>query len=298
MIFQLVVYIVFATASVSAEETQRVPDALLHLKDLYQKKVKESIEPLQNSFIQNLDDLEKRLAAQRKLEEALVVREERVRITIDPLSKSDPDEVSKSVDLKRLKDIYERHRESRIRPVRAIYLTALKRLESKLIGERELTEALKIRKEIKVIEAENNIEAVAQFSGKRPKGDVALIKKGAKASCEQTPELMIDGQVDDVNKYGKAKIPATFTITLNEIYALSEIRLLLYEVDSDSRRYKYKLETSVTGKRWELLADHSNKPSRGLVTHRFPTKDVKYIKVHGVGNSENDYFHIIEVIAK
>ncbi|MCP4848686.1 MAG: discoidin domain-containing protein [Verrucomicrobiaceae bacterium] len=296
MIFHILVCAVAVTASVFSEEKQNVSDGLQDLKGLYNKKVKESIQSLQTNFIKNLDDLEKRLAAQRKLEMALVVREERVRISIDPLSESDRDVVSQSPELKRLMEIYERHRESRIRPVRLIYLTALKRLESKLIGERELTEALKIRKEIKGVEAENNIEPRAQFSGERPQGDVALIKKGAKASCEETPELMIDGLVDNVNQYGKGKIPATFTITLDQVYALSDIRLRLY--DFDTRHYTYKLETSVTGKRWELLADHSRKPSRGLVKHRFPTKDVKYIRIHGLGNNTNDYFHIIEVIAR
>jgi hypothetical protein len=295
-IFHILAFAVAATAGGFSEEKQNVPDALQDLKNLYNKKVKESILSLQTNFIKNLDDLEKRLAAQRKLELALVVREERVRISIDPLSESDQDVVSQSPELKRLMEIYERHRESRVRPVRAIYLTALKRLESKVIGERALTEALKIRKEIKAIEAENNIEPHAQLSGKRPQGDVALIKKGAKASCKENPELMIDGQVDNVNKYGKAKIPATFTITLNQVYALSDIRLLLYEFEA--RHYTYKLETSVGGKRWELLADHSEKPSRGLVKHRFPTRDVKYIRIQGLGNNQNDYFHIIEVIAR
>ena len=292
----IIAYVFIAGISVSSQEKQDGLSELQKLKSLYDKKVKDSIRSLQTNFIENLDDLEQRLAAQRKLELALLVREERVRISLDPLAKSDGDGASQSLELKRLVEIYERHRESRVRPVRAIYLTALKRLESKLIENRELEEAIRVRKEIKVIELANSIESLNQLSGKNPKGDVALIKKGAKASCEETPERMIDGQVDDVNSYGRGKIPATFTITLDQVYALSSISLLLYEVDG--RHYSYKLETSVSGKKWELLADHSKKPSRGLVRHRFSKKDVKHIRIQGVSNEANDYFHIIEVIAK
>jgi hypothetical protein len=295
MIFQLVACSVLATASVSA---QRVPDALLHLKDLYQKKVKESIEPLQNSFIQNLDDLEKRLAAQRKLEEALVVREERVRIAIDPLSKSDLRVVSQSAELKRVMEIYERHLESRVRPVRAIYLTALKRLESKLIGERELTEALKIRKEIKVIEAEYNAPSPIHSNIKLPKENVALASAGATAIALKGALYLIDGVTKGHTQktgYAWGGSRCEFVVKLAKQQQVSQVRVYFWDGEK-GRKYKYKLYVSRRGDEdWVIVADRLQSPGHGWQQHDFDPRTVRAVKVVGFGNTDNSNTQIVEI---
>ena len=298
MIFHILVCAGAVTASVFSEEEQNVPDELQDLKGLYNKKVKESIQSLQTNFIKNLDDLEKRLAAQRKLELALVVREERVRISIDPLSKSDRDVVSQSLELKRLMEIYERHRESRIRPVRLIYLTALKRLESKLIGERELTEALNIRKEIKALEVELQIGTNTNTSNKPASKNLALAANGAKAIAPNGAKYLIDGITKGHTRkegYAWGNSPCEFVVYLSKPQRVSQVKVYFWDGEK-GRRYQYKIFLSRSrGDNWEELSGRSRLSGHGWQEHDFQTKTVDALKVVGLGNTANKLTQIVEI---
>lgn len=297
-VLYIIVYVFIATISVYSQGKQDGLSELQKLKSLYDKKVKDSIHSLQTNFIENLDDLEKRLAAQRKLELALLVREERVRISLDPLAEADNDRVFQSPELKRLVEIYERHRESRVRPVRAIYLTALKRLESRLIGERRLSEALNVRKEIKSLELKNQIVANTKISNKENLKNLALAANGAKAMAPNGAKYLIDGITKGHTRaegYAWGSSPCDFVVYLPKTQQVSQVKVYFWDGEK-GRRYQYKIFLSRSrGDDWEELPGRNRLSGYGWQEHDFQTKTADSIKIVGLGNTTNKLTQIVEI---
>jgi len=82
----------------------------------------------------------------------LVVREQRTQIALDASAEISESAKASSTEFAKFARVYERHRESRVRPLRETYIGALKKMEEKLIGERKLKGALAVRKEIERLE--------------------------------------------------------------------------------------------------------------------------------------------------
>ena len=170
-------------------------------------------------------------------------------------------------------------------------------MEANLIKDRRLEHAVAVKGEIEKIESEQKpLQPRPPTRGAKPEGDVALASKGARATAEEYAERIIDGATDNQNRWARGKIPCEFLITLDKVYALSEIRILLY--DLDGRRYRYGIETSIDGKTWQNLLDKEKRSGSGWVEEEFDPTDVRHIKIRGLGNSENEWFHIVELIAK
>jgi hypothetical protein len=112
------------------------------------------------------------------------------------------------------------------------------------------------------------------------------------------PHFLIDGRWNVEHDYASGDLPSEFIVVLDEVYALSAIRVRLWQ--GDSRKYTYKLETSEDGRRWELLVDLSSSPSRGLQIHELEPRDVRFIKLTGLSNSlvDNNQFHVLEIEAR
>ena len=92
--------------------------------------------------------------------------------------------------------------------------------------------------------------------------------------------------------------PAEFEVVLPKATKIQEINFLLYDQDK-SREYLYQLFVMrKDGGEWELVADHSKKPSKGWQNHKFNPVALKSIKVKGIFNSANKNFQIVEVVAR
>ncbi len=270
---------------------------LASLTQSYERKVKEILAPLRESFLGQLDSLEKRLADGRDIEGALKVREIRVGLALEnpialPLElPEDPRE------LRRLGTIYSRTAESRARPWRAKYIDALRALEARLVRNRELEAAAEVQRTLAELEGVGEPEPEPGPEG--PPKDLALASRGAEARAPVGAEFLIDGETAIVLNDGVAygRCPTSFEVELARRYKLNEIRFLLWS--GDAREYRYKLDISADGKSWETVADRSRKPSKDWQVHEFkePTP-VRVIRIQGLENTANDYFHIVEVEAR
>jgi hypothetical protein len=66
----------------------------------------------------------------------------------------------------------------------------------------------------------------------------------------------------------------------------------------DTRIYKYRLLTSVDHLAWKVIYDSFNDGGNGWQVFSFPEAlETKYIRVHGIWNSANDKFQIVQVEA-
>lgn len=98
--------------------------------------------------------------------------------------------------------------------------------------------------------------------------------------------------------------PYVMTIDLGALHSLFSIRLLLWdglgEVNRqrDNRIYRYRLLTSPDHQVWRVVYDSSNEGGNGWQEFRFPNPlEARYIRVHGLSNSANDKFQIVQVEA-
>jgi F5/8 type C domain len=126
---------------------------------------------------------------------------------------------------------------------------------------------------------------------------VALASNGAEVGVSH--RNLIDGVTTGyTGSEGFALIawPNHFVITLPKFYVLRQIRLLLWDGESD-RYYRYNVEVSVDGKTYTPLGDHSHGEWRSWQTLDTPPRVVKYIRLKGLFNSANSTFHCVELEA-
>ena len=216
--------------------------------------------------------------------------------------------------LKRLRDQWDRglvgirrERTKKLNETVKLYFQALDKEKRRLTRAGKIKDALLVEEEQKRVKELPEVKAVIApkvtnplrvVRGIKPSGDVALATKGAKAKGQFKPHFLIDGRWNVEHDYASGDIPSEFIVVLDEVYALSAIRVRLWQ--GDSRKYTYKLETSEDGRRWELLADLSSSPSRGLQIHELEPRDVRFIKLTGLSNSrvDNNQFHVLEIEAR
>jgi len=86
------------------------------------------------------------------------------------------------------------------------------------------------------------------------------------------------------------------TLDLGKREQIGRIRVTPYW---DGRRfYRYRVESSIDGKAWELTVDASknSKPATAEgVTHSFKPRDARYVRVVMLHNSANPGLHIVEL---
>ena len=132
-------------------------------------------------------------------------------------------------------------------------------------------------------------------------GNVALASNDATITGATNGAVVIDGVVTGYTLsegYGSVSPGGDFTITLAKTYLLREIRVLLWDGDTD-RFYRFAVDVSADGKDFASVADHSRGRWRSWQTIKFPARPVKAIKFHGVGNSNsaNASVHVVELEA-
>ena len=107
---------------------------------------------------------------------------------------------------------------------------------------------------------------------------------------------MIDGKTkhDKHKGWAFATNPCSFMVNLGAVHTINRIRLFLY--DLDNRRYGYRIFVSEDGASWNQV--RSNPRARGG-WQEIGLEDTKlqFIRVHGLSNTENRNFHVVEIEA-
>ena len=116
-----------------------------------------------------------------------------------------------------------------------------------------------------------------------------------------------DGEITNYTGYiGFAELPwpSILTVDLGGSYNLICIRLLLWDGLGKegkvraNRFYKYRLLTSTDHQVWKVIFDSSNDGSNGWQVFNFSDSlSVRYIRIHGLWNSANPSFQIVQVEA-
>ncbi len=260
----------------------------------YHKKIDEVVKPYHERLLSDLLTKERSLTKAGKLEEALKVREQRVACSLV----KEPDDLLKSIPLKDPQinssiQVYLRHYRGGVRPWEKKYIDELRKLERRLGALERLDDALEV-KNIRVgLEKKSSAQSM-QLVGKLAKGNVALHKRGAKASAPERALHLIDGDLH-IDRFAAGPVPAEFIVEFDELYIIKEIKILFW--NGDARTYFYKVDVSRDGSKWETVADRSREGGRGWELHSFNPRDIRSLRVRGRKNSENDRFHIIEIEA-
>lgn len=126
--------------------------------------------------------------------------------------------------------------------------------------------------------------------------NVAAAKNGGTViSCQKDPGNLIDGNTTEYTGgtgFGSGIIPCKFEFEFKTRQNISYIQFLLW--DGDSRFYRYTVETSGDGSKWDLLVDCSKKSCRSWQQFSFKPRKIKYVRINGLFNSVNSGFHIVE----
>jgi hypothetical protein len=98
--------------------------------------------------------------------------------------------------------------------------------------------------------------------------------------------------------------PYTLTVDLEKIYSIVCVRLLLWDdlgegnKQRSNRLYKYRLLISIDHLNWQVIYDSSADGGNGWQVFNFPSSlDARYIRIHGIWNSANPYFQVVQIEA-
>lgn len=277
------------------------PVGLDGLKAGFERKLGEVLQPVTERHVKALANLEQALTRNQKLEEALLVRQERVRISLLEGSDVITELADSPKQLEVLNSRFRREALSVMRPWELKYEKALRDLLTVLQRAAKLEEALHAKKEIEAFEKSIKMRGINNDEDAREASvNVALASSGSKAEAPKAADLMIDGKV----RYGRREgfswgyYPCDFVVKFRKAETISKIRFLLFELEKEwAYTYKIYIQRRSGGK-WELLADHSKKQSKGWQEHSFNPRIVAAVKVEGLGNSGNKQFHIVELEAR
>lgn len=306
MIRQKYIFAVLALLVIFRGECFSAPVGLDGLKVGFERKVGEVLEPLVERHSKELLNLEQALTRAQKLEEALKVREERVRIVLVKGSAVITGLPESPQQLTILNSRFRRQALSLMRPWELKYEKVLGDLLGQLQRAAKLEEALLAKKELEAFRAKIKLrDGVKEKNGGSAGKDIALASAGATAKAPNFADALIDGKTAHSSGpavkgvgYAWGACPSNFIVEFPRAQEISKIRFLLYEKDR-GRRYKYQLLVSPgEGKDWEMIADFSEKPSRSWQEHQFEPKPVRMIKVVGLHNSGNPNFHVVEIEAR
>jgi hypothetical protein len=116
-----------------------------------------------------------------------------------------------------------------------------------------------------------------------------------------------DGKITDYTAhtgFTHFRWPGTLTVDLGEAYGLRCIRMLLWDGlgqpggQRDPRIYSYRLLTSVDYQKWKVVYDTADGGSNGWQVFNFPDGiKSRYVRVHGMRNTANKEFHIVQLEA-
>lgn len=137
--------------------------------------------------------------------------------------------------------------------------------------------------------------------------NVASLTTGKPSTCSHStrnhpPGLANNGDSSNTDRFWEMDAtrgdPAWWQVDLQEPTDLGRVVVVGYY--GDSRFYGFTVETSLDGKKWDLVADRrKNKQlsTRSGYTCRFEQRKVRYIRVNQTHNSANPGRHLVEVMA-
>ena len=121
------------------------------------------------------------------------------------------------------------------------------------------------------------------------------------------PNCALDGQVDNysaLNGFAEFQYPGYLTLDLKECIEIVCIRILLWDglgqggEQADGRTYKYRLLLSQDHQNWSVICDTGDKGYNGWQVFNFKQKtSVRYLRIHGLHNSANSKFQIVQIEA-
>ena len=130
---------------------------------------------------------------------------------------------------------------------------------------------------------------------------------GAQMALKMRADEVTDGNITEYTGntgFGWFHWPATLTVDLGDVFNLACIRFLLWDglgsqgAVRNIRIYKYRLLTSVDHENWKVLFDSGIEGYNGWQVFSFPKHiQVRYIRIHGIWNSANSGFHVVQLEA-
>ena len=110
------------------------------------------------------------------------------------------------------------------------------------------------------------------------------------------PKVAVDGLIDVNQHWGGSPAPQWLQVDLGAAMIVGRVHLTPYW--DGNRSYKYRIETSVDGKRWQLGADASRNTAVATaegVQHPFASRMARFVRVTMLGNTANQAVHIVEL---
>ena len=133
-----------------------------------------------------------------------------------------------------------------------------------------------------------------------PDGFNLALGKPVTASVEHQGDHVlakaVDGNLDADAAWFGASCPCWLEVDLGEPVPIDKAQVVFYY--DGERYYQYKLESSVDGETWNVVADMSQyalPATRDGVIHRFESVEARYVRVHVLKNSVNEAAHVVEV---
>ena len=146
--------------------------------------------------------------------------------------------------------------------------------------------------------------AVGESPASLPVSTSLALNKPATSSFHlgaHPPALANDGLVGDTDRHWGMDVkdgrPAWWQVDLEEPTDVGCVTVVGYY--GKPRYYGFTVETSLDGKQWRLVADRrdNKQPSTSTgITCEFPTRKVRYVRVHQTHNSANSGRDLVEVM--
>jgi hypothetical protein len=159
--------------------------------------------------------------------------------------------------------------------------------------------------DLEKVAAQKRLEAIAELESAAPArgalrpGDVALATRGAQVDGPVgSDNALIDGNTTNYSSYSnvaRGNTPCQWTITLDRVYKLREIRFKLYE--RSNTFYRYRLSVSADGEEFRTVADRSQGQWFGWQRIRFSPRPVKAIRLTGLFCNTSSSFRVVELEA-
>ena len=119
--------------------------------------------------------------------------------------------------------------------------------------------------------------------------NVALASGGATISGGRVSDAakMIDGVHNLRSNYGWIAEPGAATLDLKDVLTVSRVRVLNW--DGEYRLQSYKIETSLDGTTWSILADASVENRSGWDDWAVKNPLIRYLRLTGLSNAANPH---------
>ncbi len=123
----------------------------------------------------------------------------------------------------------------------------------------------------------------------------------------RNPESITDGNIDNYTGrtgFSSFHWPGYLTLDLEKSYEIKTIRFLLWDglgkvgTVKATRLYKYRLLLSEDLVNWKVIYDTASEGFTGWQCFEFiDSVPARYVRIHGLWNSNNEDFHIIQIEA-